>query len=223
MVLIVGTLSCHTYRSSSLLAHPVPGAYLTVGVIFNGHSQQPSTNSHSWEERPTMTSPITNRLSIAVAPSIWIYEVQPPWECAASLAVVQVHHRGTPGGPPSPLPPHRLTMGLQSHKSNALQVDANSPAHSVSTVAATMCMNKHTQQITYLSRPIRTSDTQSMSLPHPIGTLWQPNIVHFQVRIDTSNELRSSLNTFVFCWYPESAWKVHPPVALWICRFLATK
>jgi hypothetical protein len=41
--------------------------------------------------------------------------------------VIQVHSRGIPDGLPGPLPPLPLTLGLQSQKSNALQVDARIP------------------------------------------------------------------------------------------------
>jgi len=85
-----------------------------------------------------------------------MYEVQPPSECVASLAVIQVHSRGIPDGLPGPLPPLPLTLGLQSEKLNALHVDARilglvpqhslsvSSSHSASTAAATMCTNKLT-------------------------------------------------------------------------------
>jgi hypothetical protein len=73
------------------------------------------------------TCSLASRSSIAVAPSICIYEVQPPSERASSLAVIQVHSRGIPDGLPGPLPPLPLTLGLQSQKSNALQVDARNP------------------------------------------------------------------------------------------------
>jgi len=46
------TLFCRNYHRCSLLARPVPGAYLTTRDAFHGHSQQPYTNSHSEEERP---------------------------------------------------------------------------------------------------------------------------------------------------------------------------
>jgi len=70
---------------------------------------------------------LASRSSIAVAPSICIYQVQPPSERASSLAVIQVHSRGIPDGLPGPLPPLPPTLGLQSQKSNALQVDAMIP------------------------------------------------------------------------------------------------
>jgi len=73
------------------------------------------------------TCSLASRSSIAVAPSICIYEVQPPSERASSLAVIHVHSRGIPDGLPRPLPPLPLTLGLQSQKSNALQVDARIP------------------------------------------------------------------------------------------------
>jgi len=41
-----------------------------------------------------MTCSLASRSSIAVAPSIGIYEVQPSSERASSLAVIQVHSRG---------------------------------------------------------------------------------------------------------------------------------
>ena len=131
------------------------------------------------------TSSLTRWSSIAVAPSMWIYEVQQPSERVSSLAVIQVHSWGISDGLPSPLPPLPLTLGLQSQKSNALHVDARilglvpqqflsvSSSHSASTVAATMCTNKLTQRITYLS--------------HPIGTVWQPDTVHSQVGIGHFN------------------------------------
>ena len=63
----------------------------------------------------------------------------------------------------------------------------HSPAHSVSTAAATMCTNKLTERITYLS--------------HPIGTVWQPNTVHSHLGIRhinwTSVRLKFMLNPLV--------------------------
>jgi hypothetical protein len=73
------------------------------------------------------TCSLASRSSMAVASSICTYEVQPPSECDSSLAVIQVHSRGIPDGLPGPLPPLPLTLGLQSQKSNALQVDARIP------------------------------------------------------------------------------------------------
>jgi len=51
-VRIVGTLFCRNNRRCSLLARPVPGAYLTTRDTFHGHSQQPYTNSRSEEDIP---------------------------------------------------------------------------------------------------------------------------------------------------------------------------
>ena len=152
-----------------------------------------------------MTSSLASWSSIAVAPSIWIYEVQPPSERTSSVAVVQVHSRGIPDGLPGPLRPLLLTLGLKSQKLNALQVDVRIPGlvprqlllvsswHSVSTAAATMCTNKLTKQITYLS--------------HPIGTVWQPSTVHSHVGIwhINSNSLRFKYmrNPLVFWECPD--------------------
>jgi len=109
-----------------------------------------------------------SRSSIAVAPSICIYEVQPPLECASSLAVIQVHSRGIPDGLPGPLPPLPLTLGLQSQKLNAFQVDTNSPAHTVRPPRLPpICMNKLTERITYLSRPIGTVRQPNNDLASP--------------------------------------------------------
>jgi len=81
----------------------------------------------------------------------------------------------------------RSPWGSQSHKSNALQVDDNSPAHSASTAAVTTCTTKLIQGITYLS--------------HPIGTDWQPNTVHSYMGIRhinwTSARFKSMLNLLV--------------------------
>ena len=108
-------------------------------------------------KRVQTTSSLASRSSKALVPSIEISGSPPPAsEHASSLAVIQVHSRGIPDGLPGPLPPLVLTLGLQSQKSNALLVDANSPAHSASTAAATMCTNKLTERITYLSHPIGT-------------------------------------------------------------------
>jgi hypothetical protein len=41
--------------------------------------------------------------------------------------VIQVHSRGIPDGLAGPLPPLPLTLGLQSQKSTAFQVDARIP------------------------------------------------------------------------------------------------
>jgi hypothetical protein len=115
-----------------------------------------------------MTCSLDSGSSIVVAPSICIDEVQPPLERVSCLVVIQVHSRGIPDGLPCPLPPLPLTLGLQSQKSIALQVDARIPglvprqllsvsrSHSLSTVGASMCTNKLTERITYLSHPIGT-------------------------------------------------------------------
>jgi len=140
------------------------------------------------------TSSLASRSSKAWVPSIEISgSLPPPSEHASSLAVIQVHSRRIPDGLPRPLPPLPLILGLQSQKSNALQVDANSPAHSGSTAAATMYMNKLTERITYLS--------------HPIGTVWQPNTVHSHVGIRHINwisaPLKYMLNPLVSWEYPD--------------------
>jgi len=73
------------------------------------------------------TCSLASRLSIAVAPWIWMYEVWPPLECTLSLTVMQVYYQGIPDSQPSQLPPFPLSVGLHRHKSNALQVNAKIP------------------------------------------------------------------------------------------------
>jgi hypothetical protein len=85
------------------------------------------TRTSTHKKNVQTTCSLASRSSIAVAPSSCIYEVQPPWEHASSLAVIQVHSRGIPDSMPGPLPPLPPTLGLQSQKSNALQVDARIP------------------------------------------------------------------------------------------------
>jgi hypothetical protein len=156
------------------------------------------------------TCSVASRSSIAVAPSIGIYEVQPPSEHTSSLAVIQVHSQGIPDDLPGSLPPVSLTLGLQSQKTNALQVDTRIPglvprqlqslssSNSVSTTAGNMCTNKPTQRITYFSRPIVTLTTKYCPFP----------------RGDTTHQLNlHTLNTCSIHWSPESAQTVHPPVA----------
>jgi len=119
-----------------------------------------------------MSSSLASWLLIAVAASIWIYEVQPPSEHTSTLAVVQVHFQGILDGLCSPLPPLPFTLGLQSQNSNALQVDNNSPAHWVCPPwLPPICTNKQAERIMYLS--------------HPIETVWQPNNVQFHMGIPT--------------------------------------
>jgi len=66
------------------------------------------------------TCSLASRLSIAVAPSICIHEVQPLSERASSLAVIQVHSRGIPDGLPGQLQHHPHTLGFQRQNSIAL-------------------------------------------------------------------------------------------------------
>jgi hypothetical protein len=86
------------------------------------------------------TCSLASRSSRAVAPSIFLYEVQTFSERASSLAVIQVHAGGIPDGLPGSLPPLPLTLGLQSQKSNGLHVDLNSPAHTVRLLRLPPCL-----------------------------------------------------------------------------------
>jgi len=115
-----------------------------------------------------MTSSLASRLSIAVAPSIGLCEVQPHSERTACLPVIQVHSGGIRKGLPRPLPPPLLTPGLQSQMTNAFYVDTINPClvprqhlsvmHSCSvlTEAATMCTNDLSQWSPYLWHSIAT-------------------------------------------------------------------
>jgi len=91
------------------------------------------------------TCPLANSSSIAVAPSICIYEVQPPLERSSSLAVIQVHSRGIPDGLPGPLTPLLLTLGLHSKMSIALQVDTRIPGlvpRQLQSVSSSQCIHR---------------------------------------------------------------------------------
>jgi len=132
------------------------------------------------------TSSLASWLSKALTHSIWISGTPPPpSEHASSLAVIQVHPWVTHDGLPRQLPPLPHTLGLQSQKSHALHVDGRILGHvpkqslsvpsskSASTVAATICTNKLTERITYLS--------------HPVVTVWQPINAHSHVGIQHIN------------------------------------
>jgi hypothetical protein len=116
----------------------------------------------------------------------------------------------------------RSPWGSQSPQSNALQVDADYPAQ---------CIHPGCNQFVPISKLSKSrtchaqlglSDNQILSLPHPIGTVWQSNNVHSQVGIDTSIEPLCTLNTCGIRWSPESAQAVHPLVAPQILRIPAT-
>jgi hypothetical protein len=121
------TICSRKFHRCSLLARPVPGAYLTTPAAFHGHSQQRYMNSHSLEERPPDL--LTGQLIIKVSGSSIRLSAtpQPPSEHASCLAVIQVHSRGIADRLPGPLQPLPLTLRLQSQKSNALHVDARIP------------------------------------------------------------------------------------------------
>jgi hypothetical protein len=73
----------------------------------------------------------------------------PPSDNSFCLVLLLVHFRSIPDGFPGPLPPFQLTWVLQSQKLNVLHVQANSPAHSISTVPASMLMHNLSQEIMY--------------------------------------------------------------------------
>jgi hypothetical protein len=106
-------------------------------VIYSSPVQSPTVRKNV-----QMTYSLASWSSIAVATSIWLYEVHPPLECTSSLAVIQVHSWGIPGGLPGPQSPHLLALGLQNNMLNALQVDICSYVHSESTMAATIGTNQ---------------------------------------------------------------------------------
>ena len=158
-----------------------------------------------------MTSSLAGWSSKALAPTISISgTTPPPSEHASSLAVIEVHTWGMLDAMPSPLPPCPLTLRLQSQKLNALQVNANSPAH-------TLCPP-------WLPPCVQIS---SLSESHPCHT--QLGLTDYQILsiptsgYDTSIEPPHAWNTHRIRWSPESAQTVHSPVAPWILRILTTK
>jgi len=109
---------------------------------------------------------------------------------------------------PVHLPPLPLTLGLQSQKSNPLQVDANSPAHTVRPPRLPPCVRIRSLSESHTCHTqCGLSDNQILSIP-----TWG---------YDTSIEPLRALNTCCIRWSPDSAQTVHP-VAPWILRIPAT-
>jgi len=155
------------------------------------------------------TSSLASWSSKALAPSIQISGTPPPpSEHVSSLAMIQVHSRGIPDGLPGPLPPLPLTLGLQSQKSNALQIDSNSPAHTVRPTRLPPCVQISSLNESHTCHSqLGLSDNQILSIP-----TWG---------YDTSIEPPRALNTCWIRWSPESAQTVHQVVP-WILRIPAT-
>jgi len=156
-------------RRCSLLPCPVPGAYLTTREAFHGHSQQPWPNSPSFNDRPIdlLTAPyMVNSSSF----KNYIYVIQPPSEHASFLAMKQVHSRCLADDLPGPLLPLPLTLGLESQKLIALQVDAMRPGlvpRQPWSLSCLQCIHRSYHHVfKQLMRRIAY-------LSCPFGTVWQ--------------------------------------------------
>jgi len=99
----------------------------------------------------------------------------------------------------------------------------HSPAHTVYPLRLPPCVrisswgesgNCHAQ--------LGLSDNHIMTLPHPNGTVWQPNTVHSRMGIRHINWISLC---FKYMRNPLVSWSaqtVHPPLAPWIARIPAT-